>query len=346
MYKFCTKISIVVFSCLIFSACERNGPSPVDMRIDDAAATNTHVVMNNETLYDIAYRYNVDPVNLAKINGLQPPYLLKNGQVLQLPSGDSKTGIVITESGTTPSATITGGYVAIDETVNNAEGSDIPPYIEEEQEKDKKKKKDESDEDFDSMILAESGESKNAKVSKAVEKSASNAKNLAIPKVTATAIGTPVSSSKASSKGEKGSAALSSKEKDRKTTSKSAKMRMPVEGKIISHFGDINDGISNDGINIRAKKGTSVSAAADGTVIYVGNKLDEEYGNVVIIQHDDGLITSYAHLDKATVKKDAQIHAGDIIGIVGNTGDVKESQLYFEVMKDKKPVNPSKYLKK
>lgn len=346
MYKFRTKISIVVFSCFIFSACERSGPSPVDMRIDDAAATNTHIVMSNETLYDIAYRYNVDPVNLAKINGLQPPYLLKNGQVLQLPSGDSQTGIVITESGTTPSATTARGYVAIDETVNNAEENDIPPYIEEEQKKNKKKK-DEPDDDFDSMILAESGEAKNAKASKAAEKSASSAKTLATPKVTATAIGTPVSgSSKTSSKGEKGSAAFSSKGKDRKASSKSAKMRMPVEGKIISHFGDVNDGISNDGINIRAKKGTSVSAAADGTVIYVGNKLDEEYGNVVIIQHDDGLITSYAHLDKAAVKKDAQVHAGDKIGTVGNTGDVKESQLYFEVMKDKKPVNPSKYLKK
>lgn len=342
MSRIFAKISFVSLACLLFFGCERNGPSPVDMRIDDAAASGTHVVTNNETLYDIAYRYNVDPINLAKINGLQPPYVIRNGQVLQLPSGDSQTGIVVTKSGTTASAA-TGGYVAIDETVNNSEENDIPPYLEE-QEKGKKKK-DESDDDFDSMILAESDSSKGAEASKKAAKSASSAKALATPKVTATAVGTPVSNSQktsSSAKGEKSSVELSSQDRDKKNS----KMRMPVQGKIISHFGDVNDGISNDGINIRAKKGTNVSAAADGTVIYVGNKLDEEYGNVVIIQHDNGLITSYAHLDKANVKKDTHVHAGDKIGTVGNTGDVKEPQLYFEVMKDKKPVNPSKYLKK
>jgi murein DD-endopeptidase MepM/ murein hydrolase activator NlpD len=108
----------------------------------------------------------------------------------------------------------------------------------------------------------------------------------------------------------------------------------------------MKDGIPNDGINIKSPLGEKVKAAADGTVIYVGNKLEEEYGNIAIIQHDNDLITSYAHLKNISVKKDAKVRAGDVIGTVGTTGDVTEPQLHFEVIKDKIPVNPLKYLQK
>ncbi|MBR1734548.1 MAG: M23 family metallopeptidase [Alphaproteobacteria bacterium] len=164
---------------------------------------------------------------------------------------------------------------------------------------------------------------------------------MSTPKVTSTAVGEPIANKEKKEKLQATTGNIKNK-----SLSNSNKMRMPVNGKIISHFGDISDGIANDGINIKANKGTDVIAAADGTVIYVGSKLDEEYGNVVIVQHDNGLITSYAHLDKALVKKDKKILAGEKLGTVGQTGDVQEPQLYFEVMKDKKPVNPLKYLKK
>jgi murein DD-endopeptidase MepM/ murein hydrolase activator NlpD len=122
------------------------------------------------------------------------------------------------------------------------------------------------------------------------------------------------------------------------------KMARPVDGKIISRFGDIKDGIPNDGINIKAPLGTPVKASAPGEVIYTGNKL-EEFGNTVIVKHDDELITSYAHLNDIKVNNGASVARGDVIGSVGKTGDVPEPQLHFEVLKNKTPDNPSKYFR-
>ena len=140
-------------------------------------------------------------------------------------------------------------------------------------------------------------------------------------------------------------------EKDKKNTQKtsSSKLIYPVNGSISSKFGDdMGDGIINDGINIKAAEGTNVLAAGDGTVIYAGN-IEEDFGNVIIIQHGstlDNVITSYAHLKNIKIKNNATVKAGDVIGTVGKTGDVKTPQLHFEVMKNKKPVNPVKYLQK
>lgn len=346
MCKSLAKIPFIAVACLIFAACERSGPSPVEIKIDEAAG-GTHTVWGGETLYDVAYRHNVDPMNLAKINNLQPPYALKSGQVLQLPDNRADNRISNEETTTAQHDISSVGYEPLEDDLK--QGDDVLANQEVETVSGKSKK--EIDSDFDSIVLAEPKKNKaeknavgSAKKSKEVASSAKNAKVLSTPKVTATVLGTPVNE-----KAEKPKE--SSSEKSKKTTADSGKigskkMIMPVDGKIISHYGDINDGIANDGINIKAKKGTDVVAAADGTIIYVGNKLDEEYGNVVIVQHDDGLITSYAHLDSAAVQKDAKIHAGDKLGTVGQTGDVNEPQLYFEVMKNKKPVNPSKYLKK
>lgn len=323
MYNFTAKIFFLMVVCVIFLVgCERETPSPVDIKIDDATP-DSHVIINNETLYDIAYKYGVDPMNLAKINGLNPPYTLRNGQVLQLPKENSEKNV---GDANKDEKTVVG-YEAVDTSADVFDDNDSANYEE------PMKSKKEIDESFDSLILSEASE---------VEKADNGVSALSTPKVTATAVGVPITKKS----GRTAKISSSSSSKVEKESSKELKMKMPVNGKIISHFGDVNDGVSNDGINIKAPKGKSVSAAVEGDVIYAGNKLDEEYGNVVIIQHNNGLITSYAHLDKINVKKGAHVHGGDIIGAVGSTGDVDEPQLYFEIMKNKKPVNPAKYLKK
>jgi murein DD-endopeptidase MepM/ murein hydrolase activator NlpD len=108
----------------------------------------------------------------------------------------------------------------------------------------------------------------------------------------------------------------------------------------------VSNGVSNDGINIKAPAGTKVKAADAGTVIRAESKSDEDFGNVVVIQHDSGLTTFYTHLKDINVKEGKLVNAGDVIGTVGNTGDVSEPQLFFGVMKDKKLINPKKFLKK
>ncbi|MBR1734547.1 MAG: LysM peptidoglycan-binding domain-containing protein [Alphaproteobacteria bacterium] len=117
MYKsLLIKISFTTAFCFFMLGCERSAPSPVEIKIDNYVS-GTHTVFNNETLYDIAYRYNIDPINLAKINKLNPPYQLKNGQVLQLPTSDmnlskkSQTNEADTENIEMKNV----GYVAIDD---------------------------------------------------------------------------------------------------------------------------------------------------------------------------------------------------------------------------------------
>ena len=118
----------------------------------------------------------------------------------------------------------------------------------------------------------------------------------------------------------------------------------PVSGKVIAKFGTNTNGVHNDGINISAKAGTPILAADKGTVAYAGNDL-KGYGNLILLKHDNGWFTAYAHADKISVKKGAVIKAKQAIGTVGKTGGVKTPQLHFEVRYKTKPVDPGLYLK-
>jgi murein DD-endopeptidase MepM/ murein hydrolase activator NlpD len=113
----------------------------------------------------------------------------------------------------------------------------------------------------------------------------------------------------------------------------------PVEGKIIVAFGKGGDGERNDGINIAADLGTPIHAAAAGTVTYAGNEL-KGYGNLILIKHDNGYVTAYAHAERITVARGDRVDRGDVIGFAGATGDVTSPQLHFEIRQGVKPVDP------
>ncbi len=121
------------------------------------------------------------------------------------------------------------------------------------------------------------------------------------------------------------------------------KFSWPVKGKITSGFGANAKGQHNDGINIQAPQGTTVRAADDGTVGYAGNEL-KGYGNLILIRHNNGWITAYAHNQKLLVKKGAKVKKGEKIATVGKTGNVKSPQLHFEIRYKTKVVNPKNYL--
>ncbi|PZO89100.1 MAG: peptidoglycan-binding protein [Micavibrio aeruginosavorus] len=117
----------------------------------------------------------------------------------------------------------------------------------------------------------------------------------------------------------------------------------PVEGKVISGYGPKADGLHNDGINIKAARGTAVRSAENGVVAYVGNEMTG-YGNLVLVRHADGWMTAYAHMDKTLVTKGQTVKAGQSIGTVGSTGGVDSPQLHFEVRKGTKAVDPASYI--
>jgi murein DD-endopeptidase MepM/ murein hydrolase activator NlpD len=121
-----------------------------------------------------------------------------------------------------------------------------------------------------------------------------------------------------------------------------ASLAWPIKGKILASFGS---GESADGVEISGKAGDSVLSAEDGLVVYAGAKL-KSFGNLVLVKHENGLMTAYAHLGKIAVSKGDYVDRGQKIGTVGKTGDVSEPQLYFEVRKNKKPVDPLRFLPK
>ena len=118
----------------------------------------------------------------------------------------------------------------------------------------------------------------------------------------------------------------------------------PVKGQVISKFGPIAKGRNNDGINIKAPKGTVVKAADAGTIAYAGNEL-KGFGNLILIKHNDGWVTAYAHNDTLKVHKGQKVAKGTPIATVGTTGGVDTPQLHFETRAGKKALNPLAYLK-
>lgn len=125
----------------------------------------------------------------------------------------------------------------------------------------------------------------------------------------------------------------------------SSKFTWPVRGKILSGYGAKSNGLFNDGINIKAARGSAVVAAENGYVAYAGNEV-KGMGNLVIIQHADGWMTVYAHMDSFVVRRGHKVSVGQKIGTVGTSGKVDQAQLHFEIRKGTKAYNPVNYLKK
>ncbi len=117
----------------------------------------------------------------------------------------------------------------------------------------------------------------------------------------------------------------------------------PVNGRVISAYGTKQNGLHNDGINIAVQSGTKVHAARSGVVTYAGNEL-KGYGNLLLIKHDDGFVTAYAHNKRLLVRRGDKVDQGQPIAEAGNTGAVTTPQVHFEIRKGRNAVNPSGYL--
>lgn len=113
----------------------------------------------------------------------------------------------------------------------------------------------------------------------------------------------------------------------------------PLRGAITRGYGTGQDGVRNDGINIAAPIGSPIRAAADGEVVYTGAEL-EGYGNLLLIKHEDGWVSAYAHADSIIVRKGERVRQGQVVAKVGRTGAVEQPQLHFELRHELQPRNP------
>ena len=123
------------------------------------------------------------------------------------------------------------------------------------------------------------------------------------------------------------------------------KWAYPVNGAIIKNHGFMQHHspiIYHSGIDLGATKGDPIKVVADGVVAFVEN--DSGFGLTIVVNHSDSLSTLYAHADELKVKEGQKVKAGDIIGLVGQTGKATEPQLHFEVRLNGESVNPRNYL--
>lgn len=124
---------------------------------------------------------------------------------------------------------------------------------------------------------------------------------------------------------------------------------LPVkEAYLGSPFGHRSDPIvgqraMHEGIDFNAESGTPVVAAADGVVLSAGWQSD--FGNMIEVDHGDGLTTRYAHLSRMNAKAGSLVKRGERIGAVGNTGRSTGSHLHFEVRMLGVAQNPAAFLR-
>jgi len=116
---------------------------------------------------------------------------------------------------------------------------------------------------------------------------------------------------------------------------------MPVDGKVISEFG-IRNGRPHKGIDLGAQTGSPIYAVLDGTVVFSG--VQGSYGNVVVIEHPEYVMTVYAHNEKNLVSVGETVKQGQVIGTVGSTGNATCSHVHFEYRIKGKAINPRKVL--
>jgi len=115
----------------------------------------------------------------------------------------------------------------------------------------------------------------------------------------------------------------------------------PVSGPITSPFG-MRWGTLHPGIDIGVPTGTPIHAAAAGTVVYCG--WEEGYGNLVVIDHHNGLATAYGHQTRVAVSCGQNVSQGEVIGYSGCTGFCTGPHVHFEVRVNGAPVDPLGYL--
>jgi len=284
--------------------------------------TRTYTVQSGDAFSKLAQRFQVAPAELARLNHLEPPYGLRIGQVLVLPG----------ESGAQLAATPVPVRKPEPGDLNPVHGTASPAI----QTAPLAPPKPAAPAQPHPMSTAQSQGARSLAAmptARRPEPGAAEPPAAAPPAAAPATVTAPApASAPAPAKAAAPVAAASG-----------GKLLWPVQGKVISGYGDLPDGRHNDGVNIAAAKGAPVIAADNGVVAYVGNEL-RGYGNLLLIRHSGGLMTAYAHLDHATVERGAAVRRGQKVGSVGATGTVTSPQLHFEVRRGSQPVDPGEFM--
>ena len=280
--------------------------SSINRNVNEVIA-GEYIVKSGDTLSGIAATTGSPQSAIAQANGLEEPYPIRIGQVLQIPSGkyhrvnSGETGIAIARAYSVPWSEIVA--------LNDLQA----PYILR----------------VGQRLQLPTDSSVNAvPVGKSPEEWAANF-DLGIDDIVTG-----------------GAPAVAAQSEDVSLANNvtapdnfNSQFIYPLRGTTISRFGSKGGGIVNDGINIAGAQGAPIGAAADGVVVYSGNEI-EVFGGLILVDHGGGWVTAYGHVGQINVKRGQKVKAGQNIGQVGQTGYVDRPQLHFEIRKDREPIDP------
>ncbi|QPC41675.1 LysM peptidoglycan-binding domain-containing M23 family metallopeptidase [Kaustia mangrovi] len=326
--------------------------------------SRTVVVSQGQTLYSIARENGVSVQDVVAANGLAPPYHLKAGQRISIPSGsgggtryaaNTSAGQQVRAEATNASAKAGQSLSASGGTHTVRPGETLYSLG-----------RSYSVSPGEIASLNGFGMSHQLKVGEKVRIPGAGSTNLASKDTGKAGTANKVASASqtatdasvgTSGKGDRVTGATSTQGNAASSSTSSGKsaslpspeartssnFRWPVKGRVISQYGPKANGSRNDGINISVPAGTSVRAAENGVVAYAGNEL-KGYGNLVLIRHSDGWVTAYAHNEELLVSRGDMVKRGDIIAKAGQSGSVTSPQLHFEIRKGAQAVDPMQHL--
>ncbi len=326
-------------------------------------AARRHLALPGETIYNVARRYGVDVSTLARLNGLAPPYTLHTGQALLLPAPVTQvaTSSPAAPGGRTPApveyrvappaappSPPPAAKPAQVATAPSAGPPGPPPSSRAEPPPGVADPPRAAPSSTSGAPKSEEPPPRAGAAPAARQSAASPAAPPVIapppgrkPEV-AVAPAEPPAPVSQKAPGEQVAALPPGPEPQARKGPRT--FAWPISGgHVIAEFGPSEGGGHNDGINIAAAAGTTVTAADDGVVAYAGNEL-RGYGNLVLIKHANGWMTAYAHNAALLVKRGQKVMRGEPIARVGTTGAVGEPQLHFEIRHGTKPMDPSEYL--
>lgn len=309
----------LLFGALLLSACGTQDPVSVNAygtKIG-AGSTGIHTVLKGDTVYQVARNYQLPIREIITLNNIQAPYVLNVGYRMKLPppnnyrvrAGDSVTGIARLYE-VSPSQIVRLNGLQSPYRLNVGQVLRLPSLL------------------------------GNTPPPVAAARTASNATVARVEVAPNEGVVKP------GQKPNVRKASTTQRASVPKTTPKlsgNGSYMRPVEGRVISGFGPKEGGLHNDGINIRAPKGTPVRAAQNGVVVYTGDDL-AGYGNLILVRHQNGMMTAYAHLEKTLIRRGVTVKQGQSIGTVGSSGQVDSPQLHFEIRRGSQAHDPVQYL--
>ncbi len=275
--------------------------------------SGSYVVKSGDSLYAIARTHKVRSADLQQANGISDPTKVKPGVTLKVPGSGAAAGSAVAAAPTAPIAAAPSAKTAPAQ-------AELPRVVQ--------------------APAPGTGSLASPKIINTQPTNTPKGEQVAALGQTATDAAAPAAEAKPVIAPTKTAAAAPAA-----AASGSMKFRWPAKGKVIAEFGKRPDGTHNDGINVSVPAGTDVHAAEGGTVAYAGSEL-KGYGNLILVRHDNGWVSAYAHADTMLVKRGDAVKRGQVIAKAGKTGTVDQPQVHFELRQGSKPVDPMPHMEK